>query len=480
MCVNKLYIRNNKLEFDPFLDRVYNYVCCGQCEDCLSLRRLDYQTRATEEFELTKSLGFTSIFFTLTYNDDFLPRFCGVPCFSKKHIQNFMKRLRKRFVKLGFDSKFRYFITSEYGHEKTDNYRPHYHVIFFFRNKFDPFYINDLIAECWNKGFVKLGSENFGVITDSRPFAYCVKYLQKDKDVDDYLNSVYTREDLELYYNNKENLPVDILPFHLQSKGFGMSLCDKLTDDDLINGYFVRTDSLGISKKYPVPNYIKRKLCYDFYTNKNGNVSYRLNDRGFKIFVPSTLRQIECLSQTYEDLVLKFPQFYNENKGIFQKVFVSVDACNKFVTEFLHQDYSVRLASYVVLYNQRSFYPWTYHNIISDINILKCCLKNPYTSIIDGHKHEYPFEVEDNILLKLFDCVSCHVKYELYIKNVTEYNTRQQFLGFRTGKYKYITPKSFNSFVNQKFKNLCLTMLLRRDKSLTKENLHEDSVIDYS
>ena len=195
----------------------------------------------------------------------------------------FFKRFRKYLDKHGFSTKFRYFLTSEYGHEKTRNYRPHYHLILFMRNSFSPVVLNEIVQKTWQYGHVEPGSENLGLITDVRPFGYCVKYLNKDDDVNNYLDFVYSDDSINLFVDNKQDIPYSILPFHLQSKGFGSGLCDFLTDNDFINGYFVRTDSLGVSRKLPIPLYIKRKCLYKTYVNKNGNIGYVLNQQEYNL-----------------------------------------------------------------------------------------------------------------------------------------------------------------------------------------------------
>lgn len=63
-------------------------------------------------------------FITFTYDDDNLPTDNNL---SKKHFQDFMKRLRKEQKKIS-DDKIRYYAVGEYG-EKTN--RPHYHAIIF-------------------------------------------------------------------------------------------------------------------------------------------------------------------------------------------------------------------------------------------------------------------------------------------------------------------------------------------------------------
>ena len=111
----------------------------------------------------------TSLFVTLTYNEDNLPYDNdGYPCLNKKQVQDFIKRLRKR---LG-NQHLRYFLVSEYGDQGL---RPHYHAIFFgLPFTFD---IISAIQKEWKYGFVKVDLAN------PRRMNYCCKYVLFKSDV---------------------------------------------------------------------------------------------------------------------------------------------------------------------------------------------------------------------------------------------------------------------------------------------------------
>lgn len=81
----------------------------------------------------------SSVFTTLTYDDEHLP-----PTLSKRHIQLFIKRLRKKS-----DRPFRHFTAGEYGEQ---NQRPHYHSILFGLEAVEH---GDVIERTWGKGFCK-------------------------------------------------------------------------------------------------------------------------------------------------------------------------------------------------------------------------------------------------------------------------------------------------------------------------------------
>lgn len=112
------------------------------------------------------------MFVTLTYDDDKLPP-DGV---SKRDVQLFLKRLRKRF-----DSRtLRYYICSEYG---DHTFRPHYHAILFFNSIERSSDIYDTITEAWQNGFCQYGEVEEGSIV------YVTKYCLKGSDVPDGKNA---------------------------------------------------------------------------------------------------------------------------------------------------------------------------------------------------------------------------------------------------------------------------------------------------
>lgn len=98
-----------------YLASVEAKVPCGWCVNCRQNKRQSWVYRLqaeAKEYPL-------SLFVTLTYDDEHLPieRIgsdlfqTNVAVVSKRDVQLFMKRLRKKYE----DYKMRYFVTSEYG-----------------------------------------------------------------------------------------------------------------------------------------------------------------------------------------------------------------------------------------------------------------------------------------------------------------------------------------------------------------------------
>ncbi len=259
--------------FDP--QRIYNkytysleYVSCGKCAACVN-RKANVQTaRVRNEIKQHRY----SVMFTLTYNNDSLPRMraimdangkvqlmpvgryadlCsysplnyfdedvkdysyyfddstflprieseevsyefGVVC--KRDVQNFMKRLRWWISKdkdfNNEDRKLRYYIASEYG-PKT--YRPHYHGVLFFDSERLLSKIKDFIVKSWGRFERKQGINRFVF----RPFAsvrLTYDYIKQcDPNTAFYVAS-YVAGNLDL----PQVLQLrSTRPWHIQSKG---------------------------------------------------------------------------------------------------------------------------------------------------------------------------------------------------------------------------------------------------------------------
>lgn len=153
---------------------VFGQYPCGHCANCRARLRQEWVFRLRMEYQACDF----GLFVTLTYNDDRLPP-DGV---SKRDVQLFMKRFRKRLCSKFNDRKYsdmcRYYICSEYG---DHGHRAHYHGLLFFRIPRTPD-IYDIIEESWQNGFVQFGEIEEGSIV------YCTKYCLKGSDVPPGMN----------------------------------------------------------------------------------------------------------------------------------------------------------------------------------------------------------------------------------------------------------------------------------------------------
>ncbi len=110
---------------------------CGGCVNC----RINKQRIWACRLLLEAYFHPTSIFITLTYDDDHIQTTDqGLGNLVEKHLASFLRKIKYHLPHC------RYFGVGEYG---TDTERPHYHAVIFGGSIND----EDIIAKCWKKGF---------------------------------------------------------------------------------------------------------------------------------------------------------------------------------------------------------------------------------------------------------------------------------------------------------------------------------------
>ena len=165
-CIRPIKLPNR----DDTTSQGWNIVPCGKCQNCLQRRVSSWSFRLMEENKQATSAHFI----TFTYAQEPLSANL-LPTLSKRHFQNFLKRLRKNHPRIpyikengktGFKSNIKYYACGEYG---TRTHRPHYHAIMF--------NINDdhlsQLENIWGHGHVRI--DPFNVATVS----YVIGYLKK-------------------------------------------------------------------------------------------------------------------------------------------------------------------------------------------------------------------------------------------------------------------------------------------------------------
>lgn len=205
-------------------------VGCGKCLGCRVHLRREWTLRCYHEL----SAHPRAVFITLTYDNDNLPEFGSL---RKRHMQLFLKRLRKRIE----PRQIRYVLTGEYGSTRYTE-RPHYHGIIFGLG-FD-FYTVGILKELW-KYQSYWSSKNFGFAT-WQSISYVAGYLHKiNGNLDSRQNTWYPREK----------------PFRMLSQGLGKEWLTKHSDMLERDGYVShRGRALSIPRYYlnkidpPVPN----------------------------------------------------------------------------------------------------------------------------------------------------------------------------------------------------------------------------------
>lgn len=213
---------------------------CGKCVECLQYYSNEWATRCM----LEASLYDKSCMITLTYKD-------APFSVSRRHIQLFIKRLRRRLEPL----KVRYFGCGEYGKKGG---RPHYHLIVFgwrpddlerfFQRDGHWVYKSHFVADVWfgekdkatgkywwsdlscKPGFISVEDVTF------QSCRYTAKYLQK------------------LQTLSLEQAP----PFTCMSLKPGIGL-------DAFKESWLESDSIYLGgRTYSVPRYFRRKFTGDF------------------------------------------------------------------------------------------------------------------------------------------------------------------------------------------------------------------------
>lgn len=167
-----------------------------------------------------------AIFVTLTYDDSFLKFDNGIPVLSRRDVQLYHKRLRKKI-----DKKLNYFLVGEYG---PTTLRPHYHAIYF---GLDLTY-SDAIGASWQNGY-----HSVSLISDGR-ISYVAKYSLLPSKLDEF-------------YLKKERKP-----FMICSKGMGVSLLQNPQTIRMFNSDN-KTYINDNGYKKSLPRYYKLKIFSD-------------------------------------------------------------------------------------------------------------------------------------------------------------------------------------------------------------------------
>lgn len=356
MCISPIKIKNRSLHFTKENNPYNLFVPCGRCYECRQQKQDEWFVRSFLQWQY--NIENSTFFYTLTYNNASLPYSMGVPSFSKRHVQLFLKRLRKELSKECVVLK--YLISSENGERYG---RPHYHGIFYLSVRYNPYRFYKLVEKCWTYGFVKYG-DNVGVVTDMRGIKYVTKYVTKDitfmRDNGKHiLLSVYNRYNtLFNYIRRRYNLKLDfslfydvneykysmrdfygksvkdthpyyelsqailrkarfvsrqILPFHLQSTNLGSDMLGSVYVDAANEQIYIPcNDSV---RNYPLPRYFKRKLWYDMVENEidGKRNKFVLNEAGKSHLLDTLDKRISQRRDLYTKAINYASKLNNDN-----------------------------------------------------------------------------------------------------------------------------------------------------------------------
>lgn len=335
---------------------------CGKCSGCISKQRTDWRVRAYyESLDCLRKPNAFVLFDTLTYTDDSVPHYSDIypdlqipmlldrMAFSRPDVQKFFKRLRINLKRAGYNigrNELRYILTSEFGSSENCTHRPHYHILFFITFPIQPIELSRIISRSWPlgktdgvrpyddcnqcpvrkfcRGTCIYHSDEYvkreRLVTNSSPSntMKCVNYVTKYISKDMYLSGeLQTNVDLlwrflspdyqcdYLQYRKYRKFCSQVLPFHLQSIGFGQSLIGDLGKSLGELDYLTRTNQVhlptgkkDVVRSVALPRYYQRKLYYDF-VKEDGGVRWFLHPRGIDTKVAHLDHEIAKFMRDY-------------------------------------------------------------------------------------------------------------------------------------------------------------------------------------
>lgn len=204
-----LNVEDKKIKFTDPKDTNYELITipCGHCTACKLNYAQEWAVRCSLETKNWKN----SYFLTLTYSNEKLYYTEDQPyhpSLNKKHIQLFIKKLRKKYGKL------KYFCCGEYG---PTTGRPHYHMILWQNMRINDLKgVNSLISieaskymtsneieQIWGNGGVTIGYNNYN--TANYVAKYTLKKLKQKEKYEDYgLNEAFLTCSQGIGYNYLE------------------------------------------------------------------------------------------------------------------------------------------------------------------------------------------------------------------------------------------------------------------------------------
>ncbi len=216
---------------------------CGRCLGCRLEHAKEWALRCYHENLIHEEKGQDSMFLTLTYAPEHLPKDHGL---HHEHFQKFIRSLRKKTKK-----KLRYFMSGEYGEPTEKNNfiaRPHFHAIIFGYRPADlklanirngsRNYISESLTHHWPYGTHEIGYVSF------KNAGYVARYVLKKQQLD--------KSTGELPHDGKTP------PYIRMSNrpGIGKTWFDKYQTDLFPHDYAILPDG----RQTTVPTYYRKLL----------------------------------------------------------------------------------------------------------------------------------------------------------------------------------------------------------------------------
>ena len=255
MCYKKRIIKNPVTdEHRTGFDKTRLVCKCGRCPACRKERSNSWFVRSYFEFLGNERQAF---FASLDFNDLWLPRYQGIPCFDSERMSSFLKVLRQRI------GKFRYFYATDYGGFLK---RPHYHIMIIPDKFIDEVSFFSDLDKAWKYGshtrIDVIRSVNGNKL---KAIQYICGYATKDVTFD--------VKDFEERDKTNSKLPMRCRPRVQASKGWGLQAIESgLIDKDFLlknSRIYLPVGKNGVSVPFSVPRYYEMKLCYDYFWHKD-------------------------------------------------------------------------------------------------------------------------------------------------------------------------------------------------------------------
>lgn len=329
MCLDPKQRINPTKRFRPLGGSAYIHYKCGKCAECRAEFKDEWSVRCYSEYEDCRVNGGYTLFDTLTYNEDCVPRFCGMRVFDPEHIRQFRSTLRDKIRQyhradgsypyyFTYKDNFKIIVVSEYG---GSTHRPHYHLLAHCKvPNLPPVLLSKLIRDSWPHGNCDLRCLDDRIVDGPGALNYVSKYICKDDDFIETLEKTINDHEaklpqVEFYRIFTKDRIKKIKGFHRQSNGYGLSI---LTPGVLYanpelslfqDGCICMPDRDQIVKQVKIPQYIMRKLYYDLVedheiTDDDGKPLHRwvLNETGIQFKAEHLSRDVDHLAAKFDEV----------------------------------------------------------------------------------------------------------------------------------------------------------------------------------
>lgn len=390
MCLKRLNIFNPSRSVPSVGGSLRLSVPCGECFECKEKKKAAYFVRTFAEYQRleaqVKRREAVVYFDTLTYDSKNLPIWNGIPVFNHKHIQDFLKRLRRSLEYDGYsvNDNLKYFICSEFGEKKG---RPHYHILLFLGFWLEPRQIWRYVRDAWQLGrtdrlhpTVKKGKFYGGAadryVDRNGALQYVSGYVVKDSAFYDQFNTK-VRELVEAGHDFKDSELRSVKPRFFLSRGFGLSFIDnKQLEYHYDYEYYRKTlkvtisDQKHLKRDFALPEYYRRKIFFNLryerlpgeLRDENGEVI--LYKRGPNKGLPVENRRyywepnddyIQFQHDTIKDSIKQLTNHYHDIFNNISPICLhsSGDNLRQWITDHLLGRSFQQVATYAKLYRQK-------------------------------------------------------------------------------------------------------------------------------